>query len=57
MSETPRDLAQLAKQVQLLQETIECQLQSPTEPLSKVIRGCQLAMSGAALLAHENTEL
>ena len=56
-SETPRNLAELAKQVQLLQETIQRQSQSPTEPLSKVIKGCQLAMSGAALLAQENIEL
>ena len=56
-SETPRDLAQLAKQVQLLQKTIKRQSQSPTEPLAKVVKGCQLAMSRAALLVQENTEL
>jgi hypothetical protein len=31
--------------------------QSPTAPLEKVVKGCQLAMSGAALLAQENREL
>ena len=56
-SETPRNLAELAKQTQLLQNTLQRQSQSPTEPLSKVVKGCQLAMSGAVLLAQENTEL
>jgi len=49
-SETPRNLAELAKQMQLVQSTLEHQSQSPTEPLFKVVKDCQLAISGAALL-------
>jgi hypothetical protein len=32
-------------------------LKSPTQPLAKVAKGCQLAMSGAAILVQENREL
>jgi len=56
-SETPRNLAQLEKQLQLVQKALQRTSQSPTEPLDKVVKGCQLAMSGAALLAQENREL
>jgi hypothetical protein len=56
-SETPRNLVQLEKQLQLVQDTLQRLSKSPTEPLSKVVKGCQLAMSGAALLAQENREL
>jgi hypothetical protein len=55
--ETPKTVADLAKQVQLLQDTLQRQSQSPTEPLSKVVKGCQLAMTGAILLAQENQKL
>jgi len=48
-SETPRNLADLAKQARLLQTTIDRTSQSPTEPLAKVIKGCELALSGAIL--------
>jgi hypothetical protein len=56
-SETPKNLDELAKQVQLVQDAFQRQSQSPTEPLAKVVKGCQLAMSGAVLLAQENAEL
>jgi len=56
-SETPRNLVQLEKQLQLVQSTLERMLKSPTELLAKVTKGCQLAMSGAAILAQENREL
>jgi hypothetical protein len=56
-SETPRNLVELAKQTQLVQASIQRLSQSPTQPLAKVVRGCQLAMSGAVLLEQENREL
>jgi len=40
-----------------MQDSLHRLSQSPTEPLAKVAKGCQLAMSGAALLAQENREL
>jgi hypothetical protein len=57
ISETPRNLVELAKQTQLVQASMQRSSQSPTQPLAKVIRGCQLAMSGAVLLEQENSEL
>jgi hypothetical protein len=56
-SETPRNIAELAKQAELLENVLQRHSQSPTEPLSKVIKGCQLAMTGAVLLAQENIQL
>jgi DDE superfamily endonuclease len=56
-SETPRNLAQLDKQLQLVQDSLQRLSKSPTEPLAKVAKGCKLAMSGAALLRRENQEL
>jgi DDE superfamily endonuclease len=56
-SETPRNLAQLAKQTDLVEQSILRLSQSPTQPLSKVLRSCQLAMSDNVLLQQENKEL
>ena len=56
-SETPRNLAQLEKQLLLVQDSLQRISQSPTGPLAKVAKGCILAMSGAALLVQENKQL
>lgn len=57
ISETPKNLVELAKQTQLVQTTLERISQSPTEPLAKVVRGCQLAMAGAVLYEQRIKEL
>jgi hypothetical protein len=56
-SETPKNLVELAKQTQLVQTTLERISQSPTEPLAKVVRGCQLAMAGVVLYEQRIKEL
>ena len=56
-SETPRNVEQLTQQIQLIQTSLDRSSQSPTEPLAKVVKGCQLAMTGAILLEQENKEL
>lgn len=56
-SETPKNLVELAKQTQLVHQSLQLQSRSPIEPLAKVLKGCQLAMAGAALLDQENKEL
>jgi hypothetical protein len=57
VSETPRNLAELEKQAQLIQAALVRSSQSPTEPLAKVVKGCQLAMSGAVLYEQRIKEL
>ena len=56
-SETPRNLEQLIKQSQLVHASLDRASQSPTEPIAKVIKGCELALVGAALVEQENKEL
>jgi hypothetical protein len=56
-SETPRTHRQLEKQHQLIQNTINRPSQSPTEPLGKIIKSAQLALSTVALLVQENHDL
>jgi hypothetical protein len=57
-SETPRTIAQLEQQSCLLKELLQRQSQSPTSnALNQLIKGCQMAMHSAVILAHENTQL
>jgi len=56
-SETPRNIIQLEKQLRLVNSALERLSKSPTEPLAKIAKGCQQAMSGAALLLQENRQL
>jgi hypothetical protein len=57
ISETPRNIAELAKQTQLVQATIQHSSQSPTEPLGKVIKSCQQTMTRVVLLERRVKEL
>ena len=56
-SETPKNLAELAKQTQLVQATIQQSSQSPTEPLGKVVKSCQQTMTRVVLLEQRVKEL
>ena len=55
-SGTPKNLVDLAKQAQLVKDMLY-QTQGPIEPISKVVKACQLSMSGTVLLAQRVTEL
>ena len=55
--ETPRNLAELAKQIQLVQTALNRLSQSLIEPLAKVVKGCKLAMAGAVLYEQRIKEL
>ena len=56
--ETPHTVAQLQQQAKLLQERLHRQSQSPTSQLLRqVIKGCQIAMQSATILAEENKKL
>jgi DDE superfamily endonuclease/Tc5 transposase DNA-binding domain/helix-turn-helix, Psq domain len=53
--ETPHDTAQLARQANAIQRTA---LPTPTNrALAQLVKGCQLAMNSAVLLAEENRQL
>jgi len=53
--ETPRDTAQLALQANAIKRTA---LPTPTNrALAQLVKGCQLAMNSAVLLAEENRQL
>jgi hypothetical protein len=49
-SETPKNLAELEKQTQLIQTSIQRLSQSPTEPLRKVVKSCRQTMTRVVLL-------
>jgi hypothetical protein len=57
-AETPRTADQLQKQAQLVKDLLSRQSQSPTsQAIAQLVKGCQLAMNSAAILAEENTKL
>ena len=57
-SETPHTTAQLEQQASLVQGLLQRQSQSPTtQAVKQIIKGCQMAMHSAAILAKENSEL
>ena len=56
--ETPHTVAQLQQQAKLLQDRLRRESQSPTSQLLRqVIKGCQIAMQSATILAKENKKL
>ena len=57
ISGTPQDLRELAKQQTLLEQSIKRSSQSPTQPLAKVIKCCQLFMTRQAIQDQEIQEL
>lgn len=57
ISETPRNAAQISKQMQLVQAAREHQSQSPTEPIAKVAKSASMAWSIVALQAERIAEL
>ena len=57
-AETPRTTAQLQQQARLVRDLLRRQSQSPTSlAISQLVKGCQLAMQSATILAEENTRL
>ena len=58
---TPHNPKQLARQASSIKALIERRSQSPQSPidmaLNQLVKGCQLAMHGAAILAKENRDL
>ena len=57
-AETPRTINQLQKQARLVQDLLRRSSQSPTtQAVSQLIKGCQLAMTSATILAVENKKL
>jgi hypothetical protein len=57
-AETPRTIAQLEKQAQHVKDLLHRQSQSPTsQAIRQLVKGCQLAMNSATILAEENRKL
>ncbi|USP78806.1 hypothetical protein yc1106_06231 [Curvularia clavata] len=57
-AETPHTVAQLQQQAKCLQDRLHRESQSPTSQLLRqVIKGCQIAMQSATILAEENKKL
>jgi hypothetical protein len=57
-AETPRTVDQLQHQARLVQDLLRRQSQSPTSlAISQLVKGCQLAMQSATILAQENQKL
>lgn len=57
-AETPRTISQLEQQARLVRDLLRRQSQSPTsQAISQLVKGCQLAMHSATILAEENTKL
>jgi len=60
-SETPHNITQLQHQTTLLKQHLKRRTQSPPSPtdqaLNQLVKGCQLAMHSALILAHENGKL
>ena len=60
-SETPQDVRQLELQTEVVRTLLKLRTQSPPSPteraLNKLVKGCQMAMYNAVLLASENTDL
>jgi hypothetical protein len=54
----PHNLSELDGQARLIRGLLQRQSQSPSSlALQQLVKGCQLAMSSAALLATENSDL
>jgi hypothetical protein len=57
-AETPRTTDQLQQQARLVKDLLRRQSQSPTsQAISQLVKGCQLAMQSATILAQENQKL
>ena len=60
-AETPHNIAELQKQTVLLKRYLKQRTHSPPSPteqaLSQLVKGCEMAMSSAVLLASENEKL
>jgi hypothetical protein len=57
-AETPRTTEQLQQQARLVRDLLRRQSQSPTSlAISQLVKGCQLAMQSATILAEENVKL
>jgi hypothetical protein len=57
-AETPRTVAQLEQQAQHVRDLLRRQSQSPTsQAIRQLVKGCQLAMNSATILAEENRKL
>jgi len=57
-AETPRTTTQLEQQARLVCDLLRRQSQSPTSlAISQLVKGCQLAMNSATILAEENSKL
>jgi hypothetical protein len=56
-SETPHTATQLEQQAKLIHELLQRNSQSPSQAVNQLIKGCQLAMNSAILLATENSKL
>jgi hypothetical protein len=60
-TETPHNIAELGQQAELLKQYLKHRTQSPPSPteqaLSQLIKGCEMAMHSAVLLASENEKL
>jgi hypothetical protein len=58
IAETPRTIEQLQQQARLVRDLLRRQSQSPTSlAISQLVKGCQLAMQSAKVLAEENVKL
>lgn len=61
ISQTPQDILQLQKQTELIKQRFERRSKSPpslTElALDQLVKGCEMAMHSAVLLANENKRL
>ena len=57
-AETPHTTEQLQYQARLIRDLLRRQSQSPTSrAISQLVKGCQLAMNSATILAEENQKL
>ena len=59
--ETPHNVAQLEQQVKAIKDYLQCRSKSPPSPtdaaINQLVKGCQMAMHSAVLLADENEKL
>ncbi|KAL5395881.1 hypothetical protein PMIN03_013087 [Paraphaeosphaeria minitans] len=57
-AETPHTTTQIEQQARHVRELLQRQSQSPTsQAIRQLVKGCQLAMNSAAILAEENRKL
>jgi hypothetical protein len=60
-AETPHDIVELEHQTKLIKQHLRCRTQSPPSPteqaLNQLVKGCQMAMHNAVLLASQNKKL